>query len=325
MSLSLKSQIRQISTSNISRIVWKLDEIIRSSDKLISKLDELKLEIQDFKKKCNIAKGVGTTLNTVGSIAAISSLFFGPFGFVVAGSVAISTMLTGTGTNIATTILDSKKYNKLKIEIQTFLESFKKENEHFEKLIKLLVDRIFMYQNSSCIDFETAMKVIIANEIELQKYNTILRDETFQLQLREIQPKRNCMNLQAYILSKGLSNFIDKGKTKSQEIEKFGEVANLGLKSTTPVAVFTMNRIATEAATLAFSTATRIAVNVGLILQVVEIVTQVNDIFKNHRLITEIDKSLEDLNYVKSQYEILLEECKIAFEEGFSLFLKSEN
>ena len=87
-------------------LVVELKECLDTLDSILAELKNLQQDIREFHEKCNIAKTMGTTVGTVGSVFVVGSLIAAPFtggaslvaalgyGSVLAGGGAVANMAT---------------------------------------------------------------------------------------------------------------------------------------------------------------------------------------------------------------------------------------
>jgi hypothetical protein len=315
-----------LSTQNSSRVIFRLEDLKATITSLVKELRILENEMNNFKSNCDVAKGIGTGLNTIGTVATVSSLFLGPVGFAVAGGIAIGTIVGGTTTNITTSVIDANKSKEVINKIKKIIEKYQDEYRAFEVLAKFLAEKIFIYANENQASFEASMGVIISNNDSLNKFEDTLNSSTFKKMLKNVKPLGNCGQLVAFMCAFVDPNIIHGVGKVCSNIPLFGLNAAGQTCVTVTSAVISAADDVTQVAVqstsrVAVSSVTKVAVGVGCVFQVAEIISTISNMVANHPTIEQIDKVTDQLKSVERHFGLILEEMRTAQNIGFDLLM----
>jgi hypothetical protein len=305
-------------SSNSTKIIPKLEYLIEVIAKLILNLQELKTAVQNHKADCDIAKGVATGLNTVGTAAAIASLFI-PGGFLVAGGIALATTLGGTATNVATTVIDTNKTNEVIDKIKNIIKRFEGAKNDFDKLAEKLAHDVLEFRERSHASLETSMELLIANNYN--NGNVDLNKLTVQEELLNMKQRVTYVKLGAYLVALCPKLAFGIGTVISV-------IPQLSIIGQSLINISTAAKEAAQAGASAGSragskvvatSASKALIGAGVVFQTFELVTTIVELVENHPTIQKIDDALEGLISIKKEYEHILSEMHSACNEGKTL------
>lgn len=297
--------------SNLSsgKVISSFKGLMDNLDGLIKELKELDSEMRNFKIKCDVAKGAGTTLNTIGAGAAVVGLFLtGPVGLLVAGGIAIGTTVGGTATNIITTKVDEDKTKDCLKKIEELIKSFEIDIAKFRVIANFLAEQVFIYADEAKCSFEAALAVIFGLNNNIAEAKGKLHDK------KELSGLEKIVAGKYGLLKSFLIAMVESGGSNRVSAVVVGKVCNLFVQD----ANFTITALELGGK---FFKRTLVVANV--VLQTVEVVSTIVDIVKNHATCEEIGRILDKLNGIKKQYVIILSEMEDARECGRGILLTS--
>jgi hypothetical protein len=141
-----------------------IKNMIECDKAIISKLNSILYDVNEFHRSCNAARTVGTTVNVLSTTATVTGIFLAPvtaglsFGLTAAG---IAGSIGGTLTNITTDIVDSSYTKKYMKSLKQLAGDHDAELRRFQKIMANLKEIIDLIKEKDGIDEDTAIKATL--------------------------------------------------------------------------------------------------------------------------------------------------------------------
>ncbi|VDN11113.1 unnamed protein product [Dibothriocephalus latus] len=141
-----------------------LSEYISRLRELTSELRGLRRAVADFKKKCDIAKTVGTSVSTVGTGLAIAGAIFaiptGGLSLFVTGA-AIGTTVAGVATNSVTDAINISETKEFLEKAEAIAEKAKAASDNFASHLEKLHFEYEKYKSQGISQDEAALRAML--------------------------------------------------------------------------------------------------------------------------------------------------------------------
>ena len=132
-------------------LVVELENCVVTLESILTQLKNLKDVILAFQAKCNIAKTVGTSVGTVGSICVIGALVAAPFtgGASLVATIGCGSLLAGGGAvaNMTTDICDHFNTKSYIEKIETLCEHRKQVHERIGEMMEEINELISLLRS----------------------------------------------------------------------------------------------------------------------------------------------------------------------------------
>lgn len=285
------------------------NDIVDFVSNIIFKLRRLKSEMKNHQRNVNVAKGVGTTLNTIGSVASISSIFLGPRGALVAKLVAIIATVGGTSTNYTAKLINSQKSSECVENIQNILCEYEtRNNSSIQAWSSYLTNQIFTGSNKSSVNYEASLALVNANNEGILNLQESFKVTNVSHEiLKGAKNVQNCINLVCTITA-----FVDP-----EIVHGIGKAClELGIpgsdlmKPVLSTICGIPNSEQESNVREILSCASKIAIGVGCVIQVIEVVSTVVDVCTENPTIPKIGLAIIKLESIHDGLGSILNEIK---------------